>query len=68
MQPVSVAALGAHPHALVLQLQVLDIDRQRLAGPGGRLIQQPPQRLLPHANVLTAPQPLQLGEGMALVR
>jgi hypothetical protein len=38
MQPIGIAALGADPHPLVVQLQVLDVDRQRLAGPGGRLI------------------------------
>ena len=48
------------------QVQVLDIDREGLAGPGGRLIQQPPQRLLPHADILPAPQLLQLGEGNGL--
>jgi hypothetical protein len=60
MQPLDIAALGAHASALVLQLQVLDVQRQHLPGPRRGLIQQPPQRLLAHGNVITAPEPLEL--------
>ena len=68
VQSVGVAALGADPHALVVQVKILDVDRQGLAGPGGRLIQQAPQRLLPHGEVLAPPSRSSSGNGMALVR
>jgi hypothetical protein len=46
--------------------KILDVDGQGLAGTGGRLVQQPPQRLLAHADVVAAPQPFQLSQGNGL--
>jgi hypothetical protein len=62
VEPVTVAALGAHLHALVVEVEVLDVDRQHLAGAGGGLIQQPPQRLLAHCHVVAASKAFQLGQ------
>ena len=62
VQPLDIAGLGPHASALVLQLEILDVQRQHLPGPRRGLIQQPPQRLLAHRDVITTPEPLELHE------
>jgi hypothetical protein len=61
VDPLNRPALGGHPGALVGQIQVLEVEIERLAGSGCGLIQQPPQRLVPQPQVVAAPQRLQLG-------
>jgi len=68
VQPVGVAPLAPHPQPLVLQVQVADVGGQDFLGAGGRLIEQPPQALLPDADVGAPEQPLERRLGDALVR
>ena len=60
MQPFDVAAFGAHAGALVLEVDVLDVQRKDLLCAGGGLIQQSPQRFLAHRDVVSAPEPVEL--------
>jgi hypothetical protein len=46
------AAFAADLCLPVAQVEVLDVEGKDLAGAGSGLIQQPPQRLLPEANIL----------------
>ena len=62
VQPLDIAALGPRPSTLVLKLQILDVQRQNLAGPRRGFIEQPPQRLLADRDVVAAPEPLKLRE------
>ena len=53
--------LGDRAGALVLEVEIFDVQRQHLASPRRSLVQQPPQRLLAHRDVVATPQPLELG-------
>jgi len=60
VQQVDAAALAAHDRAPIVAVDVLDVQRQDLRGAGGRLVQQPPERLLANRHIFSAPQPLEL--------
>ncbi len=66
VQPFGVTAFGDRPGALVVQVEVLDVEGEDFLRAGGGLIQQPPQALLPDGDVLAAEQPLQRGVGDGL--
>jgi hypothetical protein len=59
VDPLDVAALGGDSRAAVLQLQVLDVEVERLLRAGGRLIQQPPQAALAHGHAGPGQQTLE---------
>src|SRR5664279_2622045 len=61
VDPFGVAALGADRCAAGVQVEVVDVQCQDLAGAGGGLIQQPPQGLLPQRHVLAGQLPLDRG-------
>lgn len=66
VQPVQVAALASHPQAFVVQVHVGDVGAEDLLGPGGGLVQQAPQALLPDRDVAAPETPLQEGGGDGL--
>jgi hypothetical protein len=45
--PLDLAALAGHAGAAVGEVEVGDVEREDLAGAGGRLVQHAPQRLVP---------------------
>jgi hypothetical protein len=47
VDPPDGAALAGDPAALVVQVQLFDVEGQDLVGARRRLIQEPPQRLVP---------------------
>lgn len=59
IQPVGVTPLAPHPQSFVVQVQVGDVGGQDLIRPCGGFIKQPPQALLPDADVAAPKQPLQ---------
>jgi hypothetical protein len=52
------AALGADPGALVVRVQVADVQGEDLLGAGGDLVEHPPQGLLPQPDAWQVEQPL----------
>jgi hypothetical protein len=56
-------ALAGDGGGLVLQVEVADIEAEDLVGAGRSVIQQPPQRFLPHGQVGPVPQRFQLTSG-----
>jgi len=60
VQEVDVAALAAHDGAAVVAVDVLDVEREGLRGACGGLVQQSPQRLLAHRDVVASPQAFEL--------
>jgi len=66
MQPLGVTALGGGAGALVVQVDVLDVEGEDFLRAGGGFIQQPPQALLPDGDILATEQPLQRGVGDGL--
>ena len=56
--PFGVAALGADRGAAGVQVEVVDVQRQHLAGAGGGLVEHPPQGLLPQRHVTTGQRPV----------
>jgi len=61
VDPLDRAALGDDLGALVGEVEVVDVEIEGLAGAGGGLIQQRPQRLVPQPQVAAVPQRLELG-------
>ncbi len=60
MQQLHVADLAAHDRATILQVEILDVQRENLRSTRRRLVEQSPQRLLPDRYVPAAPQPVDL--------
>ena len=65
VQVVELAVLAVHDGAAAGQVEVLDVERERLVGARGGLIQQPPQRLVAQRDVAAAPQALERGAAAA---
>jgi hypothetical protein len=51
VDPFGVAAFGADRGAAGVQVEVFDVEGQDFAGPGGRLVEQPPEGFLPQWHV-----------------
>jgi hypothetical protein len=62
-----VAALGPDGCPPLLEVESSTLKGQDLTGPGGGLIQHPPQRLFPQRDVAARQQPLDAGPDSALV-
>jgi len=46
--------------ALVLEVQILDVERQHFLRASGTLIKQPPEGFLAHRDVVASPEPIEL--------
>lgn len=60
---LEVAAFGADPGALVGDVEVLDVEREDLAGAAGGLVEQPSERLLAQRHAVALPEVLELRVG-----
>jgi len=63
MHELEVAAFGADPRPLVSDVDVVDVEREDLAGPPGPFVQQPPQAFLPQRDAVALPHALELRIG-----
>jgi hypothetical protein len=56
---LEISSLRADPSALVRKVEILDVERQNLAGTPGGLIEQPPERLLTQRHRLAGEEALE---------
>jgi hypothetical protein len=60
VEPFEVAALGAHSGAAVVEVEILDVDPEDLAGAAGGLVQEPPEGSLPQREATAREYSLEL--------